>query len=268
MAGVRDLQLRPPRGQTASTRARTCSGPCSARTCSGRSPASARARPGTRPAPTRARAVRVPVESAEAHARQADPLPVDRKRHDRGDTFRASSRRPSRSGQRLAPAAPLRREGRLPARARIRAHGLVLSKGSLSLKGPGLDAAKLSLLLGRPELCLRAGVSTLRVRILDGATELLDRDFTALGGIPKTGVDSRTLKPWVSFIDAPRRRAHGQVALGYSEQQGRHEAHALEPGPVSDPRRRSAPSLRGHDRRPRYTPPTYVLRERPKASTG
>ena len=41
------------------------------------------------------------------------------------------------------------------------------------------------------------GVSTLRGRILDGTTPLVDRDFTALGGIPKMCVDKNTGKPWI-----------------------------------------------------------------------
>ncbi len=96
----------------------------------------------------------------------------------------------------------------------------VLSKGSLSLKGPGLDSAKLSLLLADPNFAYEAGVSTLRVRILDGATELLDRDFTQLGGIPKTGIDTRSGKPWVSFKTLPDTELTNKVAMGYSSSKG------------------------------------------------
>ncbi|HET6203000.1 MAG TPA: Ig domain-containing protein [Planctomycetota bacterium] len=96
----------------------------------------------------------------------------------------------------------------------------VLSKGALAVTGPGLDSAKLSLLLADPNFAYEAGVSTLRVRILDGATALLDRDFTALGGIPKTGIDSRTLKPWVSFQTLPDTATTDRVALGYSSSKG------------------------------------------------
>ncbi len=96
----------------------------------------------------------------------------------------------------------------------------VLSKGSISLKGPGLDSAKLSLLLADPNLAYEAGVSTLRVRILDGATELLDRDFTALGGIPKQGVDTRTGKPWVSFKTLPDTALSNRVAMAYASNKG------------------------------------------------
>jgi hypothetical protein len=58
----------------------------------------------------------------------------------------------------------------------------VVSKGSLVSATPGKDSAKLSLLLADPSVSYEAGVSTLRVRILDGTNVLFDRDFTALGG--------------------------------------------------------------------------------------
>jgi putative Ig domain-containing protein len=96
----------------------------------------------------------------------------------------------------------------------------VLSKGAVAVTGPGLDSAKVSLLLADPNFAYEAGVSTLRVRILDGATVLLDRDFTALGGIPKTGIDSRTGKPWVSFKTLPDAATTDRVALAYSSSKG------------------------------------------------
>jgi hypothetical protein len=96
----------------------------------------------------------------------------------------------------------------------------VLSKGSISVKGPGLDSAKLSLLLADPNLAYEAGVSTLRVRILDGPTVLLDRDFTALGGIPKTGIDSRTGRPWLSFKTLKDEAPTDTVAMGYASNKG------------------------------------------------
>jgi hypothetical protein len=55
----------------------------------------------------------------------------------------------------------------------------VLGRGSISVGGPGSDSAKLTLLLADPGLSYEGGVSTLRLRILDGAAELKDRDFTA-----------------------------------------------------------------------------------------
>jgi hypothetical protein len=58
------------------------------------------------------------------------------------------------------------------------------------------------------------------VRILDGATELLGRDFTALGGLAKTGIDTRTLKPWVSFKTLPDAELTNRVAMSYSSSKG------------------------------------------------
>jgi hypothetical protein len=96
----------------------------------------------------------------------------------------------------------------------------VLSKGTLGLKGPGLDAAKLSLLLADPNFAYEAGVSTLRVRILEGATVLLDRSFTALGGPAKVGIDSKSGKPWVSFKTLKDEALTDKVAMGYSSSKG------------------------------------------------
>jgi hypothetical protein len=96
----------------------------------------------------------------------------------------------------------------------------VLSKGSISLTGPGLDAAKLSLLLADPNFAYEAGVSTLRIRILDGTTVLLDRDFTPLGGIAKQGIDSRTGRPWISFKTLSDATLTDRVAMGYSSSKG------------------------------------------------
>jgi hypothetical protein len=96
----------------------------------------------------------------------------------------------------------------------------VLSKGSLSATAPGSDSAKLSLLLADPNFTYEAGVSTLRVRILDGATELLDRDFTALGGIPRTGIDTKSGKSWVSFKTVTDTELTNRVAMSYSSSKG------------------------------------------------
>ena len=68
----------------------------------------------------------------------------------------------------------------------------VVRTGALTVKGSGNDSAKLSLLLADPSFSYEAGVSALRVRILDGSDVLLDRDFTALGGPAKVTTDSRT----------------------------------------------------------------------------
>jgi hypothetical protein len=96
----------------------------------------------------------------------------------------------------------------------------VLSQGSISVDGPGLDSAKLTLLLGDPNFSYEGGVSTLRFRILDGATELMDRDFTALGGVAKVGVDSRTGRTTYSFRTLSDTEPTNRVSLGYSSSKG------------------------------------------------
>jgi hypothetical protein len=96
----------------------------------------------------------------------------------------------------------------------------VLSKGSLSMKAPGADAAKLGLLLADPNLGYDPGVSTLRVRILDGTTPLVDRDFTELGGIPKMGVDKNTGKPWIAFKTLKDESPTDRVKFAYSSKKG------------------------------------------------
>jgi hypothetical protein len=96
----------------------------------------------------------------------------------------------------------------------------VLSKGALTLKAPGEDAAKLALLLADPNLGYDPGVSTLRVRILDGTTPLMDRDFTALGDVPKVGIDKNTGKPWIAFKTLKDEAATDQVRFAYSGSKG------------------------------------------------
>jgi hypothetical protein len=68
----------------------------------------------------------------------------------------------------------------------------VVRTGKLTVKGPWDDGAKLSLLLADPSFAYEAQTSALRIRLLDGAQVLLDRDFTALGGEPKVTTDART----------------------------------------------------------------------------
>ncbi|MBW2423727.1 MAG: hypothetical protein JRG86_05735 [Deltaproteobacteria bacterium] len=96
----------------------------------------------------------------------------------------------------------------------------VLAKGSLSVKEPGADSAKLALLLADPNFAYEAGSSTLRVRILDGNTPLVDRDFTALGAEPKTGTDKNTGKPWLSFKTLKDESVTDQVKFAYASNKG------------------------------------------------
>jgi hypothetical protein len=96
-----------------------------------------------------------------------------------------------------------------------------VSGGTLSVGGgAGEGSAKLKLRLADPNFSYEAGVSTLRVRLLDGETVLLDRDVTALGGPAKQGVDAATDKPWVSFKTLPDDAATDRVALSYSSRTG------------------------------------------------
>jgi Putative Ig domain len=97
----------------------------------------------------------------------------------------------------------------------------VLSKGSISQKGPGSDTAKLSLLLADPNFAYEAGVSTLRIRILDGTTVLLDRDFTPLGDTAKQGTDKSTGRPWVKFKTLSDDAQTDRVAMKYASNKGK-----------------------------------------------
>lgn len=96
----------------------------------------------------------------------------------------------------------------------------VLSKGTIGLKGPGLDSAKLSLLLADPNFSYEGGVSTLRVRILDGATVLLDRDFSALGAPASEKLDANTGKLTYTLKTLPDAELTNKIAMGYSSSKG------------------------------------------------
>jgi hypothetical protein len=96
----------------------------------------------------------------------------------------------------------------------------VLSQGSLAVSGPGLDSAKLTLLLADPNFSYEAGVSTLRFRILEGATVLLDRDFTALGGPAKLGLNTTTGRTTYAFRTLSDAALTDRVSLGYSSSKG------------------------------------------------
>jgi hypothetical protein len=68
----------------------------------------------------------------------------------------------------------------------------VVRTGKLVKKGAGEDSAKLSLLLADPNFAYEAVTSPLRIRLLEGTTVLLDRDFTALGDVANVTTDTRT----------------------------------------------------------------------------
>jgi len=97
---------------------------------------------------------------------------------------------------------------------------MVLSRGSLAAGTPGADSAKLTLLLADPNFSYEGGVSTLRFRILDGATVLLDRDFTALGGEARIGVDSNTGRTTYAFRTLSDAALTDRVSLAYSSSKG------------------------------------------------
>ncbi len=73
----------------------------------------------------------------------------------------------------------------------IRRKAFVAAKGAVSAGAAGKDSVKLSLLLADPAFAYESGVSALRIRLLSGATVLLDRDFTALGS-GTTATDAAT----------------------------------------------------------------------------
>jgi hypothetical protein len=68
----------------------------------------------------------------------------------------------------------------------------VVANGKLRLRSAGLDSATLGMLLSNPSFIFQTG-DTLRVRILQEATVLLDRDFTALGVGKQTTAKDDTL---------------------------------------------------------------------------
>jgi hypothetical protein len=96
----------------------------------------------------------------------------------------------------------------------------VLSQGSIAVEGPGLDSAKLTLLLGDPNFSYEGGVSTLRFRILEGATELMDREFTMLGGAAKVGMDSNIGRTTYAFRTISDTELTNRVSMGYSSSKG------------------------------------------------
>jgi hypothetical protein len=95
----------------------------------------------------------------------------------------------------------------------------VLSAGSLAVKAPGTDTARLTMLLADPSFAYAQG-DTLRIRILSGMTELLDRDFTALGGVPRVTLDSRTGRTTYSFRTLSDVALTDKVAMSYASGRG------------------------------------------------
>jgi hypothetical protein len=90
-------------------------------------------------------------------------------------------------------------DGRFRAPGGFRHKAFVVAGGTIRVAGAAKDTATLSMRLADPAFAYQAGVSTLRVRLLDGANVLLDRDFTALGAAttstdPLTHVVSTTVK--------------------------------------------------------------------------
>ena len=61
----------------------------------------------------------------------------------------------------------------------------VLANGKLRLRSAGLDSATLGMLLSNSSFIFETG-DTLRIRLLQEATVLMDRDFTALGVVKQT----------------------------------------------------------------------------------
>lgn len=61
----------------------------------------------------------------------------------------------------------------------------VLANGRLKAGNPGLDSATLSMYLSDPNFAYHTN-DTLRIRVLEGATVLVDRDFTALGQVKQS----------------------------------------------------------------------------------
>jgi hypothetical protein len=96
----------------------------------------------------------------------------------------------------------------------------VLNRGALRTGSPGADSAKLGFLLADPGFSYEGGVSTLRMRILDGATVLMDRDFTALGGAAKLGTDKNTGRPTYAFKTMSDTEVLDVVSMGYSSSKG------------------------------------------------
>jgi hypothetical protein len=102
----------------------------------------------------------------------------------------------------------------------------VLAKGRLRLGKTGLDSATLGMLLSDASFVYQTG-DTLRIRLLEGTTVLVDRDFTALGvGQQNTNRDGKiifTVKTLADTATTNRIRkfsyssANGKLSLALSD---------------------------------------------------
>jgi hypothetical protein len=88
--------------------------------------------------------------------------------------------------------------GRLIVPKGLRRAAFVVPSAKIAVAGPAKDTAAVSFLLNDPAFTYESGVSTLRVRLLEGATVLADRDFTALGtatvDATRTGSQAYTMR--------------------------------------------------------------------------
>ena len=188
-------------------------------------------------------------------AGQADPLLADRQRHAHRDRPRRAGADGHDRRSQLSPAALVRREGRLQAGARLRAHRLRAEQGLAHGGGPGLDsrealAAALgprASLRGRRQHAAHPASSTARPCCFD-------RDFTALGGVATHGIDSKTGKPTIAFRTLSDLALTDRIALSYSSSKGaiKLALSGLDLGGHHG--RRGAPDVRAHDRDARSTP--------------
>jgi hypothetical protein len=76
-------------------------------------------------------------------------------------------------------------KGKFTPTAGYRKVSFVADKVKVMAKGGGKDSATFPMYLGDPAFAAPAAGGTLRFRVLDGATVILDKDFTALGLVVK-----------------------------------------------------------------------------------